>query len=400
MKTTIFRNTAKEDENNRVKPRIKVKLNLIPDSILNNRDLNEAIKLLPYNYNFEIHKSLWRIQKEKAKYVALQFPEGLLMYSLVISDIFRKFGDVEIIILADVTYGACCVDDFTAKKLGADMMIHYGHSCLVPVNITTIAVMYVFVEIYFDPSHLIECLRELTKVTLQQHHQQDILINQCPTPIRKLALLGTVQFISILRLVEEKLKYETLLDHVIIPQVKPLSAGETLGCTSPIITGVDCFVFVADGRFHLEAAMIRNPNLMAYRYDPYAKVLTVERYDTQTMKSIRYKSIEQAREATSFGLILGTLGRQGSLKKFNRISSILKLQNKKLVQFLMAELNPIKMNAIPKSKIQVWVQVACPRLSIDWGLGFDRPILTPYELEVTFGESEWTEVYPMDYYAT
>jgi len=32
--------------------------------------------------------------------------------------------------MGDVTYGACCVDDFTAKALGADFLIHYGHSCL------------------------------------------------------------------------------------------------------------------------------------------------------------------------------------------------------------------------------------------------------------------------------
>ena len=32
--------------------------------------------------------------------------------------------------MGDVTYGACCVDDFSAKALGADFMVHYGHSCL------------------------------------------------------------------------------------------------------------------------------------------------------------------------------------------------------------------------------------------------------------------------------
>ena len=32
--------------------------------------------------------------------------------------------------MGDVTYGACCVDDFTAKALGCDLMVHYGHSCL------------------------------------------------------------------------------------------------------------------------------------------------------------------------------------------------------------------------------------------------------------------------------
>ena len=32
--------------------------------------------------------------------------------------------------MGDVTYGACCIDDFTARALGCDLMIHYGHSCL------------------------------------------------------------------------------------------------------------------------------------------------------------------------------------------------------------------------------------------------------------------------------
>ena len=32
------------------------------------------------------------------------------------------------------------------------------------------------------------------------------------------------------------------------------------------------------------------------------------------------------------------------------------------------------------------LQVACPRLSIDWGEGFARPTLTPFEALVTLGE--------------
>lgn len=31
-----------------------------------------------------------------------------------------------------------------------------------------------------------------------------------------------------------------------------------------------------------------------------------------------------------------------------------------------------------------WVQVACPRLSIDWGTAFPKPLLTPYEVTPTF----------------
>ena len=32
--------------------------------------------------------------------------------------------------MGDVTYGACCIDDYTAVALGCDILIHYGHSCL------------------------------------------------------------------------------------------------------------------------------------------------------------------------------------------------------------------------------------------------------------------------------
>lgn len=54
-------------------------LNKIPSSILENQQLNNAISALPSNYNFEIHKTIHRIRETKAKRVALQMPEGLLV---------------------------------------------------------------------------------------------------------------------------------------------------------------------------------------------------------------------------------------------------------------------------------------------------------------------------------
>jgi 2-(3-amino-3-carboxypropyl)histidine synthase len=67
-----------------------------------------------------------------------------------------------------------------------------------------------------------------------------------------------------------------------------LVTGETLGCTSTILPESDALVFVADGRFHLEAAMIQNPTVPAYRYDPYGKVLSAEGYDTALLKANRW----------------------------------------------------------------------------------------------------------------
>lgn len=41
-----------------------------------------------------------------------------------------RFTKAEVMVMGDVTYGACCVDDFTARALGVDFLVHYGHSCL------------------------------------------------------------------------------------------------------------------------------------------------------------------------------------------------------------------------------------------------------------------------------
>lgn len=42
---------------------------------------------------------------------------------------------------------------------GADFLVHYGHSCLVPVDITSIPCMYVFVDIQMDIQHLVDSVR-------------------------------------------------------------------------------------------------------------------------------------------------------------------------------------------------------------------------------------------------
>lgn len=56
-------------------------------------------------------------------------------------NVYYRFTEADTLIMGDVTYGACCVDDFSARALGADIMIHYGHSCL--GNYTNIISSYV-----------------------------------------------------------------------------------------------------------------------------------------------------------------------------------------------------------------------------------------------------------------
>jgi diphthamide biosynthesis protein 2 len=39
-------------------------------------------------------------------------------------------NSVEVFILGDTSYGECCVDEVNAEHNAADVVVHYGRSCL------------------------------------------------------------------------------------------------------------------------------------------------------------------------------------------------------------------------------------------------------------------------------
>lgn len=357
-------------------------MNQIPDDILNDNDLNEAIRLLPSNYNFEMHKTIWNVRKNSATRVALQMPEGLLIYALIISDILEQFCQVETIVMGDVSYGACCIDDYTARSLDCDYIIHYAHSCLVPIDVTDIKVLYVFVTINIDETHLINTIKKNFPVGSQ------------------LAVFGTIQFNPTIHSAKAKLESGEQPIYLIPPQSRPLSKGEVLGCTSARLDKekYQGMVYVGDGRFHLESSMIHNPEIPAYRYDPYSRKFTREYYDQKQMVAVRSDAIKTASNGKKIGLILGALGRQGNPVTLDKLQIQLESRGIEVVKIILSEIFPQKLAMF--DDIDAFIQVACPRLSIDWGYAFNKPLLTPYEATVMLEEDVWVEdFYPMDYYA-
>jgi 2-(3-amino-3-carboxypropyl)histidine synthase len=285
----------------------------------------------------------------------------------------------------------------------------------------------------------------------------------------KIALVGTVQFIAALQGLKEELEREwrdaeeeegkevLLLEAApasndtsssaaptasasarsfdrgiyapFIPQIRPLSPGEILGCTSPTLpSDTDAVLYVGDGRFHLESVMIANPRIAAFRYDPYDAVFVREWYDHARMREGRERAVRRARvgaekglrgdkthdghdeatqtngasaagtssvapassflspSASGWGLILGTLGRQGSLSVLSSLLSALSAHAPRIpaVPILLSELSPAKL-ALFGQHLDAFVQTSCPRLSLDWGEAFEKPLLSPYEANVALG---------------
>ncbi|CAG9476143.1 diphthamide biosynthesis protein 1, putative [Plasmodium vivax] len=414
----------------------------IPKFILNNELLQKAIKkCFPENYNFEIYKCIDIILREQFKNIVLQLPEGLLIWGLYISEILYFFCECveDVIILGDVTYGGCCIDDYTSEKLGCDLIIHYGHSCLIPLTVTKIRCIYVFVDIKLNSSHLVETIKK-------NFNKSDIVL-----------LLGTIQFSCLVHNVHSILKRENYFDLFLpIPQVLPLTKGEVLGCTSPNLyhflyehvvgkeqpsqngrslsgaaqgekypsgdippkDGNNCqhseafivneckrflqnnqvkIVFIADGRFHLESLMIHNPDFSFYRYNPFNKVITNEKYNYRLFHEIRKNEIKKCSNCKSVCIILSTLGRQGNVNILQNILNLLKQKNISFFILLLSEIFNEKL-ALFKN-VDVFIQIGCPRLSIDWGNYNSKPLLNSYEAYVFLQAVKYKEIYPMDYYA-
>jgi 2-(3-amino-3-carboxypropyl)histidine synthase len=240
--------------------------------------------------------------------------------------------------------------------------------------------MYIPVTMKFNYEHLIE--------TIQYNF---------PSTTR-IALQGTIQFANVLPIVEERLTADGYV--VQIPRAKPLSPGETLGCTAPEITGADILVFVADGRFHIEAAMMANPDLPAFRYDPFTNKFYSEFFSLNELKKIRIDQMNKCKNAKRVGLILGTLGRQGSVGILESIKELLVDKDIDTFTVLISEISPERLCYFGDS-VDAWVQVACPRLSTDWGESYGAPVLSSFEAFKLWGDSNFEEDFsiPMDYYS-
>lgn len=178
------------------------------------------------------------------------------------------------------------MDDYTASMLGADLLVHYGHSCLVPTTVANkLDTIYVFVTIKFNMTTAVQAITSLLKkkITPEAGGVSDkkgdkqiqggnrsvkIEIEGSENPL-KVSLVSTIQFANSLAPLktelEETLNSERKQLEVTIPRSKPLSSGEILGCTAPKVEGTDLIIYVGDGRFHLEAMMMANPLVEAYR---------------------------------------------------------------------------------------------------------------------------------------
>lgn len=125
-------------------------------------------------YVYDVLSTAAKIHDGRFKRIALQFPDEALIDSVPVywalkSEVRNLYatssaatdaaaastststlalgsnnGLPEFYILADTSYGGCCVDEVAAKHVDADLVVHYGHACLSAT--ARLPVIYVFTK--------------------------------------------------------------------------------------------------------------------------------------------------------------------------------------------------------------------------------------------------------------
>lgn len=322
-------------------------------------------------HELEIAEIIGKIRKLKAKYVGLQFPEGLKLHAVKVARQIESETGATVIISADPCFGACDVADVDMGGM-VDVLIHFGHKPL-PIN-------YDIPVIFVDASSKMELLGSVgNAMSLIEGY-------------KRIGLVTTAQHLKQLEEVAEFLEQNG--KEVVINEGVGTTRGQVLGCNFSSIKNldVDAFLYVGSGNFHALGITLftDKPVIIA---DPYLDEARLITDFSDRILRIRFARIAKAMDAKNFGIIVSTKTGQNRLDLAKNLKNLLEEEGREGFILLVDDVSPEKL--LPYMDLDAFVMTACPRIAIDDSKRYKKPLLTPQELEIAIGRREW-EDYEID----
>ncbi|XP_033116296.1 2-(3-amino-3-carboxypropyl)histidine synthase subunit 2-like [Anneissia japonica] len=359
---------------------------------------------------FEIQTCVQFVNRNNFKCVALQFPDSLLEHSTVVVHQLQERTESKFYILADTSYGSCCVDEIAALHVNAEAIIHFGRSCMSPTG--RLPVLLVFGRQPVDLDLCESAFRETFTPDQQVLIISDVVYSYC-----------SGDMLSRLHGDFKSLVVSTTIDQQTCKEFKPKGSNEKTSRNEEAKTKDEANsksenVYNQFGRrfvlpkgkdisdyqiFYIGGQSITLTNFLMtfnkctfFTFDPATNFCRRETLDVNRALMKRYYMIEKAKDANVIGIVAGTLGVKDYLSIITRLKALIKRMGKKSYTFVMGKLNVPKMANF--TEVDVYVLVACPENSLIDSKEFYRPIITPFEMEIACNEArEWTGVYVTDF---
>lgn len=291
-------------------------------------------------------------------------------------------------ILADTSYGTCCVDEVAAEHVNADVVVHYGRACLSPT--ARLPVIYVFTHKPLPLEPLVKAFREtypdLTSkiiiaadVTYSDHVPAvyDRLVQEGYTNLFATSVVHDPSSAIPNRTVPEPVKdnpellNEWQLFHISDP---PTALLLTL---SSRVAAIHIYPTGQSGS------------------DPEVKPLQAS---TAAALRRRYAILTSLSTVPIFGILINTLSVKNYLHIVDHVKKQIAAAGKKSYMFVVGKLNAAKVANF--SEIGGWVVIGCWESSLVDSKDFWKPLITPFELELALKSDAnriWTGAWRSDY---
>ncbi|RKO90417.1 putative diphthamide synthesis protein-domain-containing protein, partial [Blyttiomyces helicus] len=338
-----------------------------------------------FNERYDIDRCLAAIAKGSYKNIALQFPDELLPDSVQVAATLAERSGRKCQVLADTTFGSCCVDEIAAEHGEADLIIHYGGACLSPTS--RLPVIYVFGKSAADIPQCVEAFEQRFKTEFE----------------RNILLMFDVQYHYIagksLAHSPSCVSATPPLPSEISSQLPPpkTSVRGSRWYSLPdghAIENYDIF-YLGPESLSLTNIMMTHSRCKVYSFNPAAGESREESASVNRLLMRRYMMVQKARDADVIGIVVGTLGVASYLSVINDVKRLILASGKKPYVLAVGKPNPAKLGNF--LEIDAFVLVACPENSLIDSRDFFRPIVTPFELELALVPGrEWDGSYETD----
>ncbi|KAH9850904.1 diphthamide biosynthesis protein [Lenzites betulinus] len=382
------------------------------DVITRTIDLQEEVPSISledeYDTTFDVPRTAEEIERGDYKRIALQFPDEFLPHSVPIFKALKsKIAPTrELYVLADTTYGSCCVDEVAAQHVDADALVHYGHACMSQTS--RLPVIYVLGKKPVDPAHCASSLGEtlgsaslsskntiVLRYDVAYAHRADEIIAELKTRKQSWRILHTALPLSTQPSPSEPQRLSQPQKHHANDQ--PLAPAEDVSQPEDDASPEESVVFYVGGEsLTLTNLLLTHASYEVYSYDPATRETRRESGRTNKLLMRRYAVVQKSRDADVIGILVGTLGVANYLPLITHLRSIIRKAHKKSYTVTVGKPNPAKLANF--LEIECFVLVACPENSLLDAKEFLRPIVTPYELEVALQPTQsWTGRYILNF---
>jgi diphthamide biosynthesis protein 2 len=298
----------------------------------------------------------------------------------------EKNEEERLFILGDTSYGACCVDEVAAEHVDADVVVHYGRSCLSPPS--RLPVIYVFTERPLDLGPLVTTFVETypdkdAKVILMA----DIPYSHHVPPLHtRLSILGytNVHATSIVHDPSSPLPNRTI-PHEATGSPDALREYALFHISDPP-TSLLLTLSSRVGSIHICPTDTTSP--------------TASSADRMTSMSLRrrYALLTSLNTTPIFGILINTLSVKNYMHILSHVQKQITAAGKKYYTFVVGKVNAAKVANF--SEVGGWVVIGCWESSLIESKEFWRPMITPWELGIALqGDEEriWTGAWEADF---